>query len=101
VVDERGEGEEAASRYGDNVAFALAPDPETLGAPPDDLAHVLANIAVAGPGVCALRALRRATAGADSLDRVRVRRAALGMAAGLRTLFNRPEIRSAIRAATH
>ncbi|HLR93649.1 MAG TPA: hypothetical protein VK053_03925 [Jiangellaceae bacterium] len=61
VVDERGEGEEAASRYGDHVAFALAPDLETLGAPPDDLAHVLAKIAVAGPGVCALRALSRAT----------------------------------------
>ena len=101
VVDERRDGEEAASRYGDHVAFALAPELETLGAPPDDLAHVLAKIAIAGPGVCALRALGRATGGAGSLDRVRVRRAALGMAEGLRTLFNRPEIRSAIRAATH
>jgi len=101
VIDEKGDGKEATSRYREHVDFALDPELATLGTPPDDLAHVLAKIAIAGPGVCALRALGRATGGADSFDRVRVRRAALGVAEGLRTLFNRPEIRSAIRAATH
>uniref|UniRef100_UPI00373623D7 helicase-related protein n=1 Tax=Brachybacterium vulturis TaxID=2017484 RepID=UPI00373623D7 len=100
AVDGETEGEEAASRYADHVAFAVDPDWETLGAPPEDLARVLAMIAVAGPGVCALRALGRATGGEASFDDPRIRRAALSIGEGLRTLFNRPEIMAAVRAST-
>src|SRR5699024_11707975 len=94
------DGDEAGSRYGDHDAFALDPDWDVLGAPPEDLAAVLAQVAVAGPGVCALRAVGRATGGEGSYADVFVRRAALEIAEGLRTLQNKPETMAAVRAAT-
>lgn len=66
---------------------------------PSDLADVLAEMAVAGPGVCALRALSRAVGGPASLTDHEVRGAAFTVADGLRTLFNRPEIVAAVRSA--
>lgn len=62
----------------------------TLGRAPDDLVDVLAEFAIAGPGVCALRALRRlmprsAGIGFQTLD------AAANVAEALRSLFNQPE----------
>ena len=100
TVDGATDGDDSGSRYRDHADFALDPDWETLGAPPDDLAAVLAQVAVAGPGVCALRAVGRATGGADSYAEVPMRRAALGIAEGLRTLLNKPETMAAVRAAT-
>lgn len=94
------EGDDSGSRLGDHLDFALDPDLGSLGAPPADLARVLAGIAVAGPGVCALRALGRATGGAQSFVDPRIRRAAFSVAEGFRSLFNRPEIMAAVRAAT-
>src|SRR5262249_40755815 len=63
-----------------------------LGPRPDDLDEVLAKIAIAGPGVCALRALSRVTGGADALKDVGIRDSAYRIAQGLRSLFNKPEI---------
>ena len=100
AVGDETDGEESISRYRDHVSFAMNPDWDTLGAPPKDLAQMLAVIAVASPGVCALRAVSRATGGADSLEDDGVRRAALTISEGLRTLFNRPEIMAAVRAST-
>src|SRR5699024_10794749 len=50
AVDGATGGDEAGSRYRDHVDFALDPDWDLLGAPPEDLAAVLAQVAVAGPG---------------------------------------------------
>ena len=49
-------------------------------------------MAVAGPGVCALRALSRVTGGADALKDAEIRDSAYRIAQGLRSLFNKPEI---------
>ena len=98
-----GDGEEdATSRLADHLAFASDPDFAMLGPVPNDLARVLALAAVAGPGVCALRALGRATGGVDSLTKLPVRGSALRISRGLISLFNRPEIMAAVRGAeTH
>lgn len=57
---------------------------------PDDLMDVLADLALAGPAVCALRALRRvAPVGVEMGDVLRT--AAVQVADGLRHQFNAPE----------
>src|SRR5690606_35898761 len=68
-----------------------------LGRRPPDLAEVLAQTALAGPGVCALRALARVTGGDRALGHPVVRREAFFVAQGLRTLFNKPEIVALVR----
>ena len=65
-----------------------------LGRPPDDLARVLASLALGGPGVCALRALARVAPQAE--ERV-LRNSAARVAWHLRPLFNLPEATSLIR----
>ena len=61
------------AEVGDPLGLALergggpVPDRPDLGTPPDDLVEVLAIVALAGPGVCAHRALRRIT-NLDSTD---------------------------------
>ena len=57
-----------------------------LGRAPEDLLDVLANIALAGPAVCAFRALRRVADAPDASLR-----AAVHIAEGLRSQFNAPE----------
>ena len=61
-----------------------------LGRPPRDLPRVLAELALAGPGVCALRALRRVAAKL-AWDDPALLAAAANVAEGFRTLFNVPE----------
>ena len=68
-----------------------------LGPRPDDLDVVLTAMAVAGPGVCALRALSRVTGGADALKDPAIRNSAYTIAQGLRSLFNKPEIVALVR----
>jgi hypothetical protein len=60
--------------------------PERLGRRPKDLVKVLAQLALAGPAVCALRALSRTfpVAGLDPA----IRSAAFKVARGFQTLFN-------------
>lgn len=92
-------GDDSTSRLADHLAFAANPDLAKLGPVPDDLARVLALTAIAGPGVCALRALGRATGGVESWTEVSVREAALRIAHGITSLFNRPQITAAVRGA--
>ncbi|WP_018139208.1 MULTISPECIES: helicase-related protein [unclassified Thioalkalivibrio] len=61
-----------------------------LGRRPSDLAEVLARFALGGPGVCALRALRRVATDVDWNDPALLLGAAR-VANGFRTLFNLPE----------
>jgi len=61
-----------------------------LGRPPGDLMQVLALMAVAAPGICALRALRRMAPTLDWANYDMLTSAAQ-IAEGFRTLFNIPE----------
>src|SRR5262249_53457581 len=70
---------------------------EGLGRPPDDLVRVLAQLAVAGPGVSALRALSRVVGGLEALTDQDVRDAAARIAWGFRSLFNLPEVVALVR----
>lgn len=70
---------------------ALGHSTSPLGPPPKDLAHVLALLAVAGPGVIALRALERAAPGEDQ------RRSAAPLAHAFLHLFNLPEVTALLR----
>jgi hypothetical protein len=69
-----------------------------LGAMPSDLVPVLTDIALAGPGVTGLRALSRVCGGTESLIDPVVRSEAFRVAQGLRSLFNKPEIITVLRA---
>ena len=71
-----------------------------LGAPPADLLAVLAEIALGGPAVVALRALARVASTANALSAPDVRDAAGQIAWSLRNLFNLPEAIALIRS-TH
>ena len=61
-----------------------------LGRPPADLLQVLSLMAVAAPGVCALRALRRQSP-LLNLDSSELLCGAVRISEGFRTLFNLPE----------
>lgn len=74
-------------------AMTEGPD---LGTPPDDLVEVLAIVALAGPGVCAHRALRR-IANLDATD-PKLLSGAARAAQGLRSTFNMPESTALVRA---
>lgn len=67
-----------------------------LGPQPDDLVDVLCDLALAGPGVCALRALHRIGAGLEAAD-PNLLSAAARIASGFRSLFNMPETIAMLR----
>lgn len=69
---------------------------ETLGPRPEDLAHVLALQAVAGPATAALRSLGK-LGGASSLRNDAVRDSAAHVGWGIRNLFNLPEVTALVR----
>lgn len=69
---------------------------EPLGRVPDDLPAVLAELAVAGPAVCALRSIAAVT-GLERTDRA-VLAAAAKTAWGFRSLFNAPEVTALVEA---
>lgn len=91
-------GTKIATRLAEHVSEALGIDVEGLERRPDDLVDVLVDVALAGPGVTALRALSRVCGGAKVRDDVDVRDQAWRIAWGLRSLFNRPEVISFVRA---
>jgi hypothetical protein len=68
----------------------------TLGPRPKDLAETLSDLALAGPGTCALRALRRVCPGLDVAD-PNLLSAAAKIASGFRSLFNLPETIAMLR----
>ena len=91
------EGEHANwTRHVQHARQLVEPDFDlrTLGRPPDDLASVLASLALGGPGICALRALERVAPGAD--EQV-LRNSAARVSWSLRSLFNIPESMHLVR----
>ena len=71
-------------------------DRPNLGTPPEDLVEILAIVALAGPGVCAHRALRRIV-NLDPTD-AQLLSGAARAAQGLRSTFNMPESTALVRA---
>lgn len=69
----------------------------SLGKPPRDLALVLAQLAIAGPGTVVLRALTRILGDSTRLANSDVRIRAAQTAWSFRTLFNSPEATALIR----
>lgn len=94
--DEDGQG---GNRWKEHVAVAtaLALKPGDLGRPPEDLLALLAEMAVASPAVCALRALARVTGGMKLTSDVVVRTAAGQVGWAFRALYNRPSVVAMIR----
>jgi hypothetical protein len=96
------EGTEEAgeSRWDDHVTSArkiLDVGPASLGRPPDDLLDVLAELALGGPAVAAMRALSRVCGGEAALTDVHLRNAAGQIGWAFRSLFNLPEVTALIR----
>lgn len=92
-------GDDSGERWSDHVEQArLAASGATpSGRPPTDLAEVLALLAVAGPGTCALRALRSQTGPLKGDQELHQRDAAAQIARGFRTLFNQLETMALVR----
>jgi Helicase conserved C-terminal domain len=93
TADAFGDSETAWGRQVERLHAALESD-EALGAVPRDLPAVLAYVGVAGPGPCALRALRRSYPGAEWPA---IERAALRLGNALRQLLNLPESVGVVR----
>ncbi len=89
---------ESGTRFREHVDFLVrvAEGREKLGRQPEDLAVVLSELALAGPGVCALRALLRVGNGMDASDHDLLS-AAARIASGFRSLFNMPETVAMLR----
>lgn len=85
--------------YVDNLrAVILGKDSEELGRPPDDLAEVVARIALGSPAVVALRALLRAAGNPHEPEiRVRLLAEAARVGLGFRSLFNMPMVTAIVR----
>jgi hypothetical protein len=89
---------ELGTRFKDHIDLlvSMAEGNIPLGPRPDDLVDVLCDLALAGPGVCALRALRRIDAGLDASEPYLLS-AAARIASGFRSLFNMPETIAMLR----
>ena len=101
VQDEADPDSDAAadSAWSEHVRAAreIASNSAGLGRPPADLVDVIALMAVAGPGVSALRALARVAGGLQRLPDVALRNQAGQVAEALRSLFNQPEVTGMLR----
>ncbi|HLW61181.1 MAG TPA: helicase-related protein [bacterium] len=75
----------------------LVADRPPLGRPPDDLVSVLAEMALAGPAVAAMRALARIAGGPARFPEDWLRNHAGQVAWAFRSLFNLPEVMALIR----
>jgi hypothetical protein len=92
--------EDAESRWAQHVgqAQALLEGRVALGRPPADLLEVVGDLAIAGPAVCALRALGRINDGAPTFRHPLARTQAGVVAWSFRALFNQPEAMALLRA---
>lgn len=94
--DEHGE-----SLWAEHVKLAkeIVHDPLSfeLGRPPSNLSLVLAQLAIASPGVAALRALTRVVDSSNMFTDADIRNSAAQIAWSFRSLFNSPETTSLIR----
>ena len=90
---------EAGIGWRHHVAYArrVLTDLPTLGRPPADLAKVVAQLALAGPAVTALRAITRISGGLGQTGDPLRRHMAGKVAFGFRTLFNAPDVIALIR----
>ncbi len=75
----------------------LLADPSALGRVPEDLSAILAEVAVASPANCALRAFAAVTPGPAGLLEPVSRAGAAKGAWGFRSLFNVPEVMALVR----
>ena len=75
-----------------SAADDAARDEVELGAHPAELARWVGLVGLAGPANVAWRALRRVTADIPGISDAGIREAAAKIAAGFRSLFNRPEV---------
>ena len=89
---------ESGTRFKDHLDLlvSMAEGNIPLGPRPDDLVDVLCDLALAGPGVCALRALRRIGPSLEASD-PNLLSAAARIASGFRSLFNMPETIAMLR----
>lgn len=87
------------SLWGEHVEQArdLVGGKQLLGRPPDDLAAVLAQMALADPAVVAMRAFSRVIRSPSSLFQDWLRDEAAKVAWAFRNLFNLPEIMALVR----
>jgi len=93
---EDGDAADGFRQHVDHFIEALDGD-VALGRKPDDLLDVLADLALASPATCALRALRRIAA--DVIDTSpSMLSAASQVGNGLRALFNQPDATALLRA---
>jgi hypothetical protein len=83
--------EDKESRFSEHIHELISTyqDPTNLGRPPDDLADVLTDIAIAGPAVVALRSLMRCLWIEKVSPAILAASAQVGL--GFRTLFNQPD----------
>ena len=91
---------EGAAGWKKHVAEAsqMLANPRTkLGRPPADLAEVVAQVALAGPAVTALRAIARITGGAETATDPLRRHMAGKVAFGFHSLFNAADVIALIR----
>lgn len=95
-TDESGHHGSGFNQHCEELARAFELPDDALGRPPDDLVEVLADLALAGPGTCALRSLMR-LASDEARDGIEILNAAATIAEGLRTLFNQPTAMSLLR----
>lgn len=79
------------------VAKNLINEFPTLGKRPENLSSVLAQIAIASPGVTALRSLTRVAGGLEILTNKEIRMSAAKIAWSFRTIFNSPEATALLR----
>lgn len=93
------EDEDADTRFGEHLEEALrvATGTEPLGRMPDDLATVVALLAVAAPGINALRSLARVAGGRAALDALEARDAAARVGWAFRSYLNGPEATAVVR----
>ena len=89
---------ESGTRFKDHIDMLvnMAEGDIPLGPQPADLVDVLCDLALAGPGICALRALHRIAADLDVSDQ-NLLSAAARIASGFRSLFNMPETIAMLR----
>jgi len=93
ALAQRGDDPDAPGGFGRHVQHWL--DVWTgadlrLGRVPEDIVNVLADMALAGPAVCAFRSLRRVVSRPDVISDA-LRSAAVRIAEGMRSQFNAPE----------
>jgi hypothetical protein len=91
-----GEHEHGKSFYDHVSHFAGVAPGQDLGPQPQDLTRILAEMMLAAPGICALRALKRQAPTLTDDDPCLLS-AAARIAEGFRTLFNLPETIALLR----